>query len=300
MEKAANISQLTNFKQLSDESSSFGDDYVFAHITHKNRFQHKAQPYRVDGFTWILCLGGELDVSVNLNQCHMTPSTLLVAAPNSILSVSNITWENLDSYLLFMSGEFMHNVNIDLNALHNNTVVLPLSRPPLMNISQEDATMMQRYFELIHHNTCKNDDVYVRSISRCLVSALLYQVLQISHRSSEPYGEQNTLHSRRTMYVRRFMQLVHTHHLDERNVGFYAEQLYISPKYLSLIVKEVTGRSAAEWIDDFVILEAKNRLKFSGRNVQQVAYDLHFPNQSAFGKYFKHLTGMSPSKYQHS
>ena len=83
-------------------------------------------------------------------------------------------------------------------------------------------------------------------------------------------------------------------------MGFYADKLYISPKYLSLIIKESTGRSAAEWIDEYVILEAKNLLRFSGKNIQQIAYELNFTNQSSFGKYFKHLTGMSPSEFQRS
>lgn len=83
-------------------------------------------------------------------------------------------------------------------------------------------------------------------------------------------------------------------------VSFYAEKLFISPKYLSLIIKESIGRSAAEVIDEYVILEAKNLLRFSGKNIQQVAYELNFPNQSSFGKYFKHLTGMSPSEFQRS
>ncbi len=83
-------------------------------------------------------------------------------------------------------------------------------------------------------------------------------------------------------------------------MAFYADKLFISPKYLSLIIKEALGRSAAEVIDDYVILEAKNMLRFSGKNIQQVSYELNFPNQSSFGKYFKHLVGMSPSEYQRS
>ena len=92
--------------------------------------------------------------------------------------------------------------------------------------------------------------------------------------------------------------LVSQHYRKERGVAFYASKLFISPKYLSLIIKESTGQSAARWIDNFVILEAKNLLRFSGKNVQQVAYELNFTNQSSFGKYFKHLTGMSPTKFQ--
>ena len=85
-----------------------------------------------------------------------------------------------------------------------------------------------------------------------------------------------------------------------RSVAFYAGKLFISPKYLSLIIKESTGKSATDVIDSYVVLEAKNLLRFSGKNIQQVAYELNFPNQSSFGKYFKHLTGMSPSEYQRS
>ncbi|MFG6396731.1 MAG: helix-turn-helix domain-containing protein, partial [Muribaculaceae bacterium] len=105
-------------------------------------------------------------------------------------------------------------------------------------------------------------------------------------------------YSRKLAYVRTFLRLVRNNHRQERAIGFYADQMFISPKYLSLIIKEATGRSAAEWIDQYVIQEAKNLLKYSGKNVQQVAYELNFSNQSSFGKYFKHLTGLSPTQFQ--
>ena len=67
---------------------------------------------------------------------------------------------------------------------------------------------------------------------------------------------------------------------------------------MSLIIKETSGRSAAEWIDAYVLTEAKTLLKFTTMSIQEVAYALNFSSQSFFGKYFKHLTGMSPSEYK--
>ena len=64
------------------------------------------------------------------------------------------------------------------------------------------------------------------------------------------------------------------------------------------MIRNVSGRSAAAWIDEFVILEAKNLLKYSTMSIQEVAYALNFANQSFFGKYFKHHTSMSPSAYK--
>ena len=96
------------------------------------------------------------------------------------------------------------------------------------------------------------------------------------------------------------MRLIHENYARERSLNFYADIMCISPKYLSTIIKESTSRSAAEWIDEYVMLDAKNMLRFSGMNIQQVAYALNFRNQSAFGKYFKLLAGMSPSQFQKS
>ena len=95
-----------------------------------------------------------------------------------------------------------------------------------------------------------------------------------------------------------FMSLLQQYNKRERNVSFYAKQLNITPKYLSSVVKEVSGKTAARWIDESVILEAKALLKYSGMSIQEIAYHLNFSTQSFFGKYFKQHTGTSPSRYK--
>lgn len=125
-------------------------------------------------------------------------------------------------------------------------------------------------------------------------SALREQVYE------EDADEQLRPRSRRVLYTHEFVRLVRKYFRMEHSVRFYANKLCISPKYLSLVVKETSGRTAAEIIDEYLLLEAKNLLRFSGKNIQQVAYELNFSNQSSFGKYFKHLTGLSPSEFQNS
>jgi AraC-like DNA-binding protein len=98
----------------------------------------------------------------------------------------------------------------------------------------------------------------------------------------------------------RFVNLVSEYFAQYRNVGFYADKLCMTPKYLSRVVREVTGRSAPEWIDSYVILEAKNLLKYSGLPIKEVVFKLNFPNQSVFYKFFKARTGMTPSEYRNS
>ena len=85
---------------------------------------------------------------------------------------------------------------------------------------------------------------------------------------------------------------------QERNVRFYARRLNITPKYLSTVSKDVSGKTAARWIDEAVILEAKSLLRYSGMSIQEIAYHLNFSTQSFFGKYFKQHTGYSPSRFK--
>lgn len=292
------LAHFAALKNMVSTFSALGDDYILARITSDSSLSHNdVAPIRFDGVTWILCLKGSMTVDVNLQSCRLTENSLTVCGPDSLVQLTDFDRDEIDMYALFISTDFMANTNIDPNVVASIPVTKNFIRHPGFQLTQAEGRILARYFELIHLNTTTNDDeLYIRSISRSLVSALCYQAMQITSRRTKT-DEQQRPRTRRMAYVAEFMQLVHKYHNSERTVRFYADKLFISPKYLSILIKEATGKSAAEWIDEFVILEAKNLLRFSGKNIQQVAYALNFPNQSSFGKYFKHITGMSPSQY---
>ena len=104
--------------------------------------------------------------------------------------------------------------------------------------------------------------------------------------------------SRQDEIVARFLQCVHENYREHRDVGFYAAQLGLSLKYMSHVIYEKTGRHPTKWIKDYVILEAKSMLRSGRYSIQQIADELHFPNQSFFGKYFKEAVGVSPKKWK--
>ena len=135
---------------------------------------------------------------------------------------------------------------------------------------------------------------YRHEIIRTLFTTAFYLITEINQR--EQPGELKP--GRSEVLFNDFTALLQQHSKRERNVGFYAAQLNITPKYLSAVVKEVSGKTAARWIDESVILEAKTLLKYSGLSIQEIAYRLNFSTQSFFGKYFKQHTGFSPSRYK--
>ena len=95
-----------------------------------------------------------------------------------------------------------------------------------------------------------------------------------------------------------FTDLVSTHLDKERSINFYASQMCISPKYLSTIVKQVSGKTPTEYIKEKMIDEIKYRLCCTQASIKEIAYGLNFSNLSFFGKYFKADTGYSPSSYR--
>lgn len=306
MEKLIDFSNAARLSQVTTDYSQVDDNYLFCHIRPgSDAFSAiiEPTPLKISGTMLMLVLSGsDFKVEVNLEEFIITPGTLMMIFPGNVVRTIGRVPSDLDAYVLYLDPKFSRNVNINLSS-----VAIPSSvkKPKaVMMLSDEEKGLLGQYFTLIHRATLEDtNDQIKKSIASSLVAAMVYQLVQFYHKRlpGEIAAEADIrTGGRRNDYVREFVRLVHLHYVSQRSVSFYADKLFISSKYLSLLVKEATGRSAANWIDEFVLMEAKNMLRFSGKNIQQVAYALNFPNQSSFGKYFKNLTGLSPSEYQKS
>lgn len=98
----------------------------------------------------------------------------------------------------------------------------------------------------------------------------------------------------------RFIAMVSENFKTQRDIGFYADRLCVTNKYLSTLLKQHTGMTALEWIERHVVLYAKSCLSSTTMSVQQISDELDFPSQSVFGKYFKRVEGLSPKAYRQS
>lgn len=306
--------QMSDFDGIIDISSKYsrmGDDYFVARLNfiHGQGGDEAFKSHRINGVLVALNLKGSVTIEINTDRHHLKSPSIILSGGNNLIKLVEAESKRLDTYLFYLSESFISGVNIDMNALQQ--AHLSHRHSPVIELTRKDATLIARHMELLLETAGSNPDsnLYSRSIARSLTAALVYQLMQISDRQytdmmtvnnqlDNPERQPNA--SRRTTYVREFIKLLHANFTRERAVTFYAERLCISPKYLSSVVKEFTGRSPGEWIDEYVILEAKNMLRFSGMSVQEVAYALNFNSQSTFGKYFKNVTGMSPTQFQKS
>ena len=104
--------------------------------------------------------------------------------------------------------------------------------------------------------------------------------------------------TRKEEIMAKFILLVSENFREQRQVSFYSDQLCVTSKHLSAVVKEISGRTAGDWIENYVTVEAKVLLRSTDMTIQEIATRLNFSNQSFFGKYFKHQTGLSPTEYR--
>lgn len=299
MERLLNFSDLAAFKDAARLYGQHGEDYIVCTTSRLLCNYAATEPVRLVGFGLCLLREGEIVCEIDLKSYHVKGPAVLSVGGKSVFRNQGVAHGTVDC--IFVSPRFIHDLNIDLSAINLHDMIDNPPQAVVENISEADIEMYDGYFRLLYRNAVDGNEVaFSKNIGRSLVQALFYQMLQFNNshspKSSAPKDEASQ--TRQIGYVHEFMRLLQIHHKIHRSIQFYADRMCISPKYLSHIIKEATGRSASEWIAEFVVMEAKNMLRYSQKNIQQVAYELNFTTQSSFGKYFKHITGLSPTEFQ--
>ena len=252
-------------------------------------------PCRIDAFIIGVGTEGETSVSFNLHEFRLKKDSMFIFTPKNILQVNSQQYFKAD--VIAISPDFMRRINIDIKNMM--PLFLKFVENPALTLTPEESRSMRGMIAQIERETRGPETHFSIEIVSGLIAATIYKVGDIMyHYLAEHPEEQNNSHNRAEEYFKQFTHLLGEHFREERSVGFYARQLCITPKYLTTLIKRISGQSVSEWIDNYVILEAKTLLKYSTMSIQEIAYYLNFPNQSFFGSYFKRNTGMSPSQYK--
>lgn len=157
-------------------------------------------------------------------------------------------------------------------------------------LNVEEAILFTSAFKLIKDTLARKNKHYA-SIVRSYLYALIYELDVLMEAEQPMEGQLNPL-------FEKFRQLLSKEFLRHRSVGFYADNLNVSRKYLSEIVKKNTGKTAGDWIDEVVVLEAKVLLQNKSLTINQISDQLNFSNQSVFERFFKTAAGLSPLDYR--
>lgn len=248
-------------------------------------------PFKIRFTMLLVCLSGSMRLRIHMEECTISRADMLITMEGAICECMDIT-PDARLFMIAFSGDF--NI-LDAGIKPTPEILCGIMRRPLVRLDESELSYISSIYEMLRLRLSDPTFVARKEIA---VSGLRLMFCFISGHLVPSGVECLKPVTRRQRLLDDFLNLVEMHSGSHRDLGFYADSLYISAKYLSRIVSETSGRSARDWITMRVILEAKLMLKESDLSVQEISDRLNFSNQSFFGTFFKRQVGISPSDYR--
>lgn len=243
----------------------------------------------------VLCTNGRMRLSVDMKEYDIRQNGLLLIMPRTRIIVHK--WDEFAAKCLFLHTSYLNQGTLPIHC--SSSLLVRVMQNPAVRIEPARCAC---YIDLLRNiqqiaaegSASEFNDEAIRNG----IVMFLYMMSDLLQNASLAEYSRPTSVSRQQEYFYQFINQLSQHFKDQRRIEFYAQQLCLTPKYLTTLIRRVSGKPSKRWIDDFVISEASFLLKHGDLSIQQVSQELNFPNQSFFGKYFKDHTGYSPSEFR--
>lgn len=230
---------------------------------------------------------GKAEVYINLKKQTLQKDTLLVLLPNFHLEIEEA--EAFRCEYIYYTFDFMAELPLSFKP----AVAEKAGKKPCIQLSEKEVEMLKIYSDLLVRHYRRTDHP---SRLELVKATLFIWIAEINMLYSQQVVNLQVTHAEQL--TAQFFKLLHEHHAQEHKPAFYAGQMCLTVRYLSKVLKQVTGKSLNTWVTNFSIIAAKKYLKSTTLTSSQIAEEMNFPNPSFFAKYFKKYTGMTPMEFR--
>ncbi len=272
-----------------------GVDYIDKSVALADRISEIPVPgdaRRMNFILIVLCTRGWLRYTLDTRQIEVGPGDMLIVSEHHVVNDYKAS-DDVKGLAILLSVEFFHEVISDVSEL--SALFLYARNHPVMKITDRDVASFHNYFYAIKSRIADQGNHFRKALVRTLLLAMFYEMSNVIYQSQQTAAPPM---KRGDILFTRFIKMVEQHFRQERRVGWYAEQMGITPKYLAETIKTVSQRSPNAWIDQYVVLELRVMLRNTTKSIRQISEEMNFPNQSFMGKYFKEHVGVTPSEYR--
>lgn len=261
----------------------YGDPRIFMLVIGQSQ-----PPFIIDDYRLGIFVSGEIHVNINLVERHITPGTIVFFGPGTIISPISFSGK-IEIYGLGLFTDFpMPFASGQMPLAFNGQV-----RDFQIKVGESDIATARHIIDTIWHVV--HQPAYNRQTVSSLVAAMMHHYDGIYRQHIDLLKASQ---SREQSIFDRFIQLVNQHCAERHQIGYYANRMCLTERYLSTIIRQTSGTTAKEWIDRAIITRIKVELKHSDKSVAQISDETNFPNPSFFSKFFKRLTGQTPLEYK--
>ena len=251
-------------------------------------------PVRCESLFIFSLLRGTVRMVVNLHEVELHAGQSLTMMPGCIFEGKSVS-KDIRFCGMLMDKDFSEvmrtslGLKIDLTHRYYSYSI--------HNFTDAAIEHYKQGYILLRQELNRNDYTYKKEVIQRYCEIAVLKNLSLNERAVK-LPELNKPLNRKEEIFHDFLTLLEKYYTQERSISFYADRMCLTPKYLSTIIKEVSGKHGMQWIDEYVSLEAKALLRNSTLSVKQVSDKLNFPSQSMFGRFFKKMTGYSPKQYK--
>ena len=247
---------------------------------------------RLNFILMAMCKKGKAQYSIDTRQQVVKPGDLMFVSERHVIDNYEAS-PDFECLCIMLTTEYYHGFVQDVKNV--SSLLLFSMNNPVVPLTNKEIQVFTNYFETIREKMADTSHHYRSPLVKALLLAMFYDMSNVIYRVER---QGNRKHTRAEAIFAHFIRLLEDNFRTQHRVSWYAEQLCITPKYLSEIVKKISLRTPNEWIDSYVILEARVLLKNTTKSIKEITDELNFPNQSFLGKYFKEHVGVSPSEYR--
>lgn len=246
---------------------------------------------RSNSISIFVCYTGYMEMEINFKKYRLVPQTIIHLMKEHIIMITDVSEDFSGACVimdLFQWRESRREVE-QLAPLYSI-----VKERPMVTLKSKQSDLLKNYIDLFQSKYNNVDKLHDELISRKLIALMFYEIDRIYNEIRQNQPKQN----RKERILTEFLHLVSIHFKSERRIEFYANHFQLTPQYLSIIIKQGSSLTAAEWINNYVITEAKILLRTTTKSIKEISDEMNFPDQSFFGKYFKLHTGLRPSQYR--
>lgn len=268
----------------------FNEDVVYLDDLSFDYEKATTPPIYVNAFTYFFVEQGEVYITVNDKSYILSQNNIAILSPSHLFKINEIK-SGTKQRLLFIN-ELLYGQQTFRNKLYYQ---LLLYKNPIVHLEQNEAKIISQSFDLIVQRLRDKNHYFQKAAIQVAIFGYLLELSNIIRHNEKLI---NSSGSKSDNTFRIFAESVMKHYKTQHNISFYANKLNMSPQNLSIVIKGITGNTASNFIYERLYHEARILLHHPEMTIQQIADELHFSDQSSFGKFFKKKSGESPTQFR--
>lgn len=243
---------------------------------------------------------GLLRIKIDGEPMQVCMHQMLLCRPGRILTNLQCS-DDFQGHAVFLTVRFSQSIMAMAGNIWN--YVLSIDSRPIFDMTDSLKPLLLSYHRLLVEEVSHKSNLFykevVTSLLRCMLCSMISEMRQSSYPRPEPKTLSDSKNSPQNLALfSRFVDILTNEQCVERQLGFYANRLCVTPKYLSMVCKRMSGRTAHQWIKETISNSIYNYLMYSDKSIKEISYIFHFPNLGFFSRYVKENLGKRPTEFR--